>query len=144
MEREERIRLEISHNTVNFLVSKLDKLLAGIETKQYEFKSEKEREKVIQEITELVDYRIKEKVIDSNTKIWKILLQIKKLNFSSNRELEKTYLSLLELHYRRRIYPKYIDLKSVKSLYYKAKIKENNMRGGEGVLRRFFRFLTDS
>lgn len=146
MEKQERIQIEITTNTVRYLLHQFDKLLLGLDTKKYEFGSVLEKKRKIKAIRDFTDYRIKEKIIDKESDLWKLLKEIKvKDKDIANKKVALSILErLLHLHtkgmYRQ---PIYLDSKEAKqiSLYIKQKSREDNQKAGLGVLRRLAGFF---
>jgi|SRR3989344_3591742 len=144
MEENQKIQTEITQNTIKSLFSKFDKLLLGTDTKEYGFKSLAEKELKIKEIKILVDYRLKEKIINQKSDLWKVLCEIKTKDIGK-KEISVKILEKLFLIYTKNVYLHPIQLNSQEakriSTYSKQKAREENAKRGEGVLIRFFKIF---
>jgi|SRR3989344_7180749 len=144
MDKEERIRIEITNNTLRSLLFEFDGLLLGLDTSKYSFESSLDKNIKIKKIKNFVEYRLKEKVIDQNGDLGMLMKEIKNGNIGVKKTARGILKKLIHI-YTKNNYPTPISLKSKEanriSKYLKQKACKNNMKIGEGVLSRFFRFV---
>ncbi len=136
----ERIRIEITTNTQKILLFHFDQLLLGLDTKKEAFGSEKEKQNKIKAIKNFVGYRLKEKIIDSSSELWKLIKEIDKADLVDKETDRKFLFRLMKMNHSR-LFIGSLGLKSKEaykiSNYHKQKAKEEDRKLGESVLRRF-------
>lgn len=140
MEDKERIKKEITENTLNILLRYFDSLLLGLDTDKYRI-TDAERKRKIVAISNFVNYRLKEKIIDESGALWNVLEEIASSDLEDLKTIKGIFLKLMNLN-SRRIFTGNYHLKSKEAIlisrYAKQKTREENQRRGIGVLARFF------
>jgi len=92
-----KMKISLEKNSIDVLESRFQNLLNGVDTKKYQFTSNNQKETTIRTIKSFVKERISEKKLDSNSELWKIILDIEKLNFNEITEIKKIYSRLYNL-----------------------------------------------
>ena len=125
LEKSESAVKEAVSNTVEELIAKFDKLLLGLNTAHYAFKSDEEKEQLIKRITNYVNYRLKDLKDFKDTQIYKLLLKISKTDYQNIKQLEDIFSKVWE------------QRKFIKVKYFKVRERELGRKAAE----RNFKFL---
>ncbi len=101
MEKKDRIHIEITENTIKYLLYQFDQLLLGIDTNKYAFGDQEEKEDKIKGIKNFANYRIKENIVEPSSELGQLLREIQKKDFSEKEEAERILLKLINLSVKR-------------------------------------------
>jgi hypothetical protein len=89
--------ISLEKNSIKVLEYRFMIYLMGINTQKEKFGSVRQKEYCKNSILSFVKERILEKKLDNNLKIWKIFLEIQKLDFDNLARVEEIYASLYNL-----------------------------------------------
>ncbi len=89
---------QLEKNSTNILEARFENLLKGIDTEKYKYTSENQKQTTIRSIKSLVKERLSEKGLNQNSQIWKIIIDMDKLNFEDIIEIKRIYSKLYNLN----------------------------------------------
>ena len=89
--------ISLEKNSIDILESRFQNLLKGTDTDKYQYTSENQKQTTIKTIKSFIKERLSEKKLDSNSEIWKIILDVQKLNFENMEAVKKIYSRLYNL-----------------------------------------------
>jgi len=132
-ERLRKRRLESENNTYKTLLDCFEELLISITLQSEKGGSDKKKEQASlkKEIKNLADYRLKENILVSKSKLYCILLKIKKSDLKSKQELEEMHKLILNNS----------PCVNGKSRYKIMVEKKLNNKKGEGIISSFFKLI---
>jgi len=91
------MEISLEKNSINVLEYRFQNLLNGLDTNKHKYTSDNQKQTTIRTIKSFVRERLSEKKLEPSSEIWKILLDIEKLNFENIRGVKKIYSKLYNL-----------------------------------------------